>query len=67
MSRTEDSRHREQRKPTLHIATSRHRPHFSPIAEEHESENARPFSNSPSYHRTMPGELQDGAARHRRQ
>ena len=43
MSRSEESRNREQRKPILHIAPSRHRPAFSPIAEEHESENARPF------------------------
>ncbi len=33
----------EKRKPILHIAPSRHRPAFSPIAEEHESENASPF------------------------
>ena len=43
MSRSEDPRNREQCKPILHIAASRHRPAFSPIAEQHESENARPF------------------------
>jgi hypothetical protein len=50
MSRSEESRNREQRKPILHIAPSRHRPAFSPIAEEHE--NARPFlaANSLSVH-----------------
>jgi hypothetical protein len=43
MSRSDESRNREQRKPILHIAPSRHRSAFSPIAEEHESKNARPF------------------------
>jgi len=45
MSRSAESRNSEQRKPILHIAPSRHRPAFSPIAEEHESDNARPFWN----------------------
>jgi hypothetical protein len=45
MSRSEESRNREQCKPILHIAASRYRPAFSPIAEQHESENARPFSD----------------------
>jgi hypothetical protein len=43
MSRSEESRNREQRKPILHIVPSRHRPAFSPIAKEHESGNGRPF------------------------
>ena len=40
MSRSEDSRNQEQRKPTLHIAPWRHRPAFPPIVEKHKSENA---------------------------
>jgi predicted ATPase len=41
-SRSDESSNREQRKPILHIAPSRHRPAFSD-RQEHESENARPF------------------------